>query len=53
MPDLYRRPWWENNPKGQALCKAKMMIRNAKNDRGQPKYTTRDWAAWVLTGAPK
>ena len=26
--------------------------RNAKDERGRPLYTTRDWAAWVLTGDP-
>jgi len=29
-----------------------MAIREAKDERGNPKYSTRDWAAWVLTGEP-
>jgi CHAT domain-containing protein/tetratricopeptide (TPR) repeat protein len=52
MLDFYRRLWREKKPKSQALWEAKSMLRNAKDERGDPKYTTRDWAAWVLTGEP-
>jgi CHAT domain-containing protein len=52
MLDFYRRLWVEKKPKGRALWEAKMEIRNAKDESGKPKYTTRDWAAWVLTGDP-
>ncbi len=52
MLDFYRRIWVEKKPKAQALWEAKQEIRNAKDERGEPLYSTRDWAAWVLTGAP-
>jgi CHAT domain-containing protein len=52
MLDFYRRLWVEKKPKWQALWEAKTKIRNAKDESGKPKYTTRDWAAWVLTGDP-
>jgi len=52
MLDFYRRIWVLKQPKWQALWDAKMAIRNAQDERGNPKYTTRDWAAWVLTGEP-
>ncbi len=52
MLDFYRRLWVEKKPKWQALWEAKTRMRNAKDERGAPKYTTRDWAAWVLTGDP-
>ncbi len=51
MLDFYRRLWVEQKPKHQALWEAKTKLREAKDKRGAPKYTTRDWAAWVLTGA--
>ncbi len=53
MIDFYRRVWIEKKPKHQALWEAKMKLRNAQDERGQPRYTTRDWAAWVLTGNPE
>ena len=53
MLDFYRRLWVERKPKGQALWEAKMRLRGAKDERGEPKYTLRDWAAWVLTGDPQ
>ncbi len=52
MLDFYRRLWVEKKPKWRALWEAKATLRNAQDERGQPKYTTRDWAAWVLTGVP-
>ena len=52
MLDFYRRLWVERKPKGQALWEAKRKLRSAKDERGAPIYTTRDWAAWVLTGDP-
>jgi CHAT domain-containing protein/tetratricopeptide (TPR) repeat protein len=52
MLDFYRRLWVEKKPKWQALWGAKMKIRNAKDEAGRPKYSTHDWAAWVLTGDP-
>jgi len=27
-------------------------MREAKDDAGRAKYSLRDWAGWVLTGAP-
>jgi len=52
MLDFYRRIWVEKEPKGRALWNAKKCLRNAKDERGVPIYSTRDWAAWVLTGEP-
>jgi CHAT domain-containing protein len=53
MLDFYRRLWVEKKPKAQALWEAKQELRFAKDERGAPKYATRDWAAWVLTGDPQ
>jgi len=53
MLDFYRRIWVEKKPKAQALWEAKTRLREAKDESGRPKYTTRDWAAWVLTGDPR
>jgi CHAT domain-containing protein len=52
MLDFYRRLWVEKKPKHQALWEAKTKLRETKDESGRPKYTTRDWAAWVLTGDP-
>jgi CHAT domain-containing protein len=53
MLDFYRRVWVEKKPKWKALWEAKTKLRDAKDERGDPKYTLRDWAAWVLTGEPE
>jgi len=53
MVDFYRRIWVEKKPKAQALWEAKMRLRAQKDESGRPRYSTRDWAAWVLTGAPE
>jgi CHAT domain-containing protein len=53
MLDFYRRIWVAKEPKAQALWNAKKSLREAKDEHGDPKYTTRDWAAWVLTGDPR
>jgi CHAT domain-containing protein len=52
MVDFYRRLWVEKKPKWKALWEAKTKLREAKDERGLPRHTTRDWAGWVLTGAP-
>jgi CHAT domain-containing protein len=52
MLDFYRRLWVEEKPKWQALWEAKKKLREAKDESGALKYTTCDWAAWVLTGEP-
>jgi len=52
MLDFYRRLWVEKAPKWKALWDAKMALRNARDESGNPRYTTRDWAAWVLAGEP-
>ncbi len=52
MIDFYRRIWLEKRPKHQALWEAKMKLRAARDQDGNPRYTPRDWAAWVLTGEP-
>ena len=36
--------------KDVALFEAQEKMRTAKDQRGRPKYRTRDWAAWVLVG---
>lgn len=51
MVDFYRRIWVEKKPKAQALWEAKKRLREARDERGRPLFSTRDWAAWVLTGA--
>ena len=53
MLDFYRRIWIEKKPKSQALWEAKMKIRGSKDENGRLLYSTRDWAAWVLTGNPE
>ena len=52
MADFYRRIWVEKKPKSVALWEAKMVLRNAKDEVGKLRWSTRDWAAWVLTGEP-
>ena len=52
MLDFYRRIWIEKKPKARALWEAKMALRAKKDEQGKPLYSTRDWAAWVLTGDP-
>jgi CHAT domain-containing protein len=53
MVDFYRRLWVDGEPKAQALWKAKMRLRGAVDEAGRPRYRTRDWAGWVLTGDPR
>ncbi|MBK7878154.1 MAG: CHAT domain-containing protein [Planctomycetes bacterium] len=53
MLDFYRRVWVEKQPKWKALWEAKRRLREAKDEQGNPKYSLRDWAAWVLTGEPE
>lgn len=53
MLEFYRRLWVEKEPKARALWEAKRKLREAKDERGEPRYTVRDWAAWVLTGDPE
>lgn len=52
MLDFYRLMWVEGLPKGQALWEAKRHLREARDEQGRPRYTVRDWGAWVLTGDP-
>jgi CHAT domain-containing protein len=53
MLEFYRRLWVEKQSKAEALWEAKSTIRRARDAHGVPRYTTRDWAAWVLTGEPR
>ena len=53
MLDFYRRLWVEKKPKWQALWESKLELRSARDEAGNPRYTARDWAAWVLTGEPQ
>jgi CHAT domain-containing protein len=50
MIDFYRRTWIEKKPKAQSLWEAKMKLRGERDENGTPRYATRDWAAWMLTG---
>ncbi len=52
MLDFYRRLWVEKKPKHRALWEAKTKLRNARDERGNHRYSMRDWGAWVLTGDP-
>lgn len=53
MVDFYRRLWLEGRTKSEALWEAKRTLREARDDTGAPRYRTRDWAAWVLSGEPE
>ena len=53
MTEFYRRIWVAKEPKWRALWEAKKMLREAKDESGRPRYSTRDWAAWMLTGEPE
>ena len=53
MLNFYRRLWVEKKPKAVALWEAKKRLREARDESGSPRYSTRDWAAWVLTGDPR
>jgi tetratricopeptide (TPR) repeat protein len=53
MVAFYRRVWVEKKPKARALWEAKMELRRARDASGEPRYATRDWAGWVLTGDPR
>jgi CHAT domain-containing protein len=53
MVDFYRRLWVEGKPKHQALWEAKMRLRGARDEAGNLRFSTREWAAWVLTGDPE
>jgi len=52
MLDFYRRHWGDGEPKARALWLAKKDLRDARDAAGRARYSTRDWAAWVLTGDP-
>ncbi|MFN0006271.1 MAG: CHAT domain-containing protein, partial [Planctomycetota bacterium] len=52
MVDFYHRMWVEKKPKWQALWEAKKKLREAVDRSGRLRYSTRDWAAWVMTGEP-
>jgi len=36
----------------RSLVSVMVKLRNAKDERGKPLHTTRDWVAWVLTSEP-
>jgi CHAT domain-containing protein len=50
MSDFYRRVWVERKPVRTALWEAKSKLRAARDVRGNPLHSTRDWAGWVLSG---
>ena len=53
MIAFYDELWSKKKTKAEALRAAKRKFRDAKDDKGRPKYVVRDWAGWVLTGEPK
>ncbi len=53
MLEFYRRMWALREPKAEALWKSKQKLREARDPEGRPRYSTRDWAGWVLTGDPR
>ena len=50
--EFYRRIGVLEEPKHAALWAAKTNLRNDKDERGNPRYGPRDWAAWVQSGEP-
>ena len=50
--EFYWRLWIRKEPEGRAIWEAKMRLRAARRPDGTPRYGTRDWAGWVLTGDP-
>lgn len=50
MSDFYRRLWREKKAPAAALWEAKQRLRSVREIDGRPRYATRDWAGWVLTG---
>ncbi len=48
--EFYRRLWLLGEGKAEALWNAQQKLRHAKDAEGNPVFTTRDWAAWVLVG---
>ncbi len=52
MTELYRRLWVLKEPKAKALWNAKKALREQLDRDGNPIYSIRDWAGWVLSGDP-
>ncbi|MEQ8762542.1 MAG: CHAT domain-containing protein [Planctomycetota bacterium] len=52
MTEFYRRLWVLKEPKAQALWNAKRKLREQLDADGEPVYSIRDWAGWVLSGDP-
>ena len=52
MTEFYRRLWVLEEPKAQALWNAKKKLREQLDADGDPTYSMRDWAGWVLSGDP-
>ena len=52
MSEFYRRVWLLGEPKSRALWNAKRMLRDATDKQGEPAYSLRDWAGWILSGDP-
>lgn len=51
MQAFYER-LWRGLPKDRALWEAKRVLRAASDEDGRGRYGLRDWAGWVLYGAP-
>ncbi len=52
MTEFYRRLWVLKEPKAKALWNAKRKLREQLDEDGNPIYSVRDWAGWVLSGDP-
>ncbi len=52
MTEFYRRLWVLQESKAKALWNAKQKLRAQLDANGEPIYTVRDWAGWVLSGDP-
>lgn len=52
MAEFYRRVWRLEESPAEALWAAKQKLRDARDAQtGEPLYTIRDWAPWVLSEA--
>jgi len=52
LAEFYRRMWVPEEPKHEALWKAKQLIRNEREENGTPVHQLRHCAAWVMTEEP-
>lgn len=50
MIAFYRALWQDELSAADALQHARLAVRTAVDDAGHPRFSFRDWGAWVLTG---